>query len=196
MLGAYKDPDEALKRAIAISEKAVSMDDSSGMLRARLGFLYMMNKEFDKGVAEAERAVALEPNSFFAANQLAIHTYWAGSPGDAIPYFKKALRLSPIPTWNGLHNLACAYRDSGQYDESIATFKKILERWPDQVLSYSQYAATLVMAGREEEARSAAAEVLRIDPKHSLEHVAKRLPWKDQQRIDRFVEAARKAGLK
>jgi hypothetical protein len=50
--------------------------------------------------------------------------------------------------------------------------------------------------GREEEARAAAAEVLRIDPKFSVEHFAKRLPYKKQIDKDRFIGGLGKAGLK
>jgi hypothetical protein len=52
------------------------------------------------------------------------------------------------------------------------------------------------MMGREKEARAEAAEVLRINPKFSVDSYAKRLPYKDQSEIDKFINALRKAGLK
>jgi hypothetical protein len=52
------------------------------------------------------------------------------------------------------------------------------------------------MMGREKEARAEAAEVLRIDPKFSLDFLAKILPYKDQSRRDKVINALRKAGLK
>jgi hypothetical protein len=50
--------------------------------------------------------------------------------------------------------------------------------------------------GREKEARAEAAEVLRINPKFSLDNYAKMLPIKDQSAIDESVNTLRKAGLK
>jgi hypothetical protein len=50
--------------------------------------------------------------------------------------------------------------------------------------------------GREKEARAEAAEVLRINPKFSVDYYAKALPFKDQSVNDRIVAALRKAGLK
>lgn len=50
--------------------------------------------------------------------------------------------------------------------------------------------------GREQEARAEAAEVLRLNPKFSVDNYAKRLPTKDQSRIDNIIEALHKAGLK
>ena len=196
LLGVYKDPKEAMDRAIALGQKAVAMDDSSGLLHSRLGLYYGMNKEFDKGFAEVERAAALEPNSAEAIYFLAVILSWVRSPEESIPYFKKALRLSPIPPFPLLHNMAVAYRDSGQYEEAIAIFRKIFQKWPRAITSHAGCAVALAMAGRVEEARAEAEEVMRIDPKFSLEGFTNRFPWKDQARIDRFIEAGRKAGLK
>jgi hypothetical protein len=52
------------------------------------------------------------------------------------------------------------------------------------------------MMGREKEARAEAAEVLRIDPKFSLDSLAKMLPYKEQSETDKVADALRKAGLK
>jgi len=57
-------------------------------------------------------------------------------------------------------------------------------------------ATTYIWMGREEEARAEAAEILRINPKFSVDYYAKRLPFKDQSVNDRIVAALRKAGLK
>jgi len=50
--------------------------------------------------------------------------------------------------------------------------------------------------GREKEARAEAAEVLRINPKFSLDNYAKVIPYKDQSQTDKSLNALRKAGLK
>jgi hypothetical protein len=52
------------------------------------------------------------------------------------------------------------------------------------------------MMGREQEARAEAAEVLRLNPKFSVDSYANRLTFKDQSVTDNFVDALRKAGLK
>jgi hypothetical protein len=52
------------------------------------------------------------------------------------------------------------------------------------------------MMGREKEARAEAAEVIRINPKFSLDLFAKRQVYKDQSETDKLVNALRKAGLK
>lgn len=51
------------------------------------------------------------------------------------------------------------------------------------------------MSGRDEEARATASEVLRINPKFSLEYFTKTLVYKNQADKDRYIGALRKAGL-
>lgn len=52
-----------------------------------------------------------------------------------------------------------------------------------------------IRLGQEEEARASAAELLRVNPKFSLERYAKVLPF-PKPIADRVVEDLRKAGLK
>jgi hypothetical protein len=57
-------------------------------------------------------------------------------------------------------------------------------------------AATYSMMGREKEARAEAGEILRINPKFSLDFIAKTLPFKDQSVSAKYISALRQAGLK
>jgi hypothetical protein len=64
------------------------------------------------------------------------------------------------------------------------------------VYLYTVLTATYSLLDREEEARAAAAELLRLDPEFSVDRIAKRLPFKDKAYTERYVNALRKAGLK
>jgi hypothetical protein len=52
------------------------------------------------------------------------------------------------------------------------------------------------LSGRDEKARAQADEVLRIQPKFSLEKFEKKLTYKREVDKERFLGAFRKAGLK
>ncbi len=54
-------------------------------------------------------------------------------------------------------------------------------------------AASYSLLGPEGEARAEATEVLTINLKFSLEHLAKTTPFKDQAHIERFIDALHKA---
>ena len=57
-------------------------------------------------------------------------------------------------------------------------------------------AQAYVLAGREDDARKEAAEVLRIDPTFSVERHFSTRPFKDQAEVGCVKEALRKVGLK
>ncbi len=82
------------------------------------------------------------------------------------------------------------------FEESVSEYKKAMQVEPDQILAHIGLAATYMMMGREKEARAEAAEVLRINPKFSLDSWAKTLLFKDQSETDKVVNALRKTGMK
>ncbi len=52
------------------------------------------------------------------------------------------------------------------------------------------------MMGLEKEAQSEAGEVMKLNPKFSLDYLAKVSGFKDQSERDKIIDALRQAGLK
>ena len=197
-IGVYKNHREALEHAAKFGEKAITLDESNALAHAMLSQAYAWLREYDRAIAEAEKAVSFDPNSAYACHALGSVLAWAGRSQEAIPFFKKSLRLSPIPIDPmTLTNMATAYRQIGQYEEAVASYKKALELYgADHLVAHLALSGMYVLTGREREARAEAAEVLRIDPTFSVESWARRLPFKDQKATDAYVSAVRKAGFK
>jgi adenylate cyclase len=179
-----------------MAQKALAMDDSIPFAHGVLAQFYGLKREYDKGIAEGERAVALAPGGASVLSQYAINLNYAGRPEEAIPLFQKAIRLNPVAPTGILLQFANALRITGRYEEAVSAYKKSLEREPNNIFAHANLAATYIMMGREKEARAEAAEVLRINPKFSLDYIAKILPYKDQSVNDNLINAGRKAGLK
>jgi hypothetical protein len=78
----------------------------------------------------------------------------------------------------------------------VAAYKKSLQLAPDNIVSHIGLAATYSLLGREQEARVEVAEIMRVNPKFSLDSIVKMLPYKDQSQTEKVVNALRKAGLK
>lgn len=195
LFGASNSPEESLAQAEGSARKALELDDSLDMPHALLGYTYMMKKQWDMALAEGERAVSLAPSSqnFYI---LGIILTFAGRPEESVTLHKKGMRLDPIspPNISGL--LGLAYLMTGRYEEAISACKKSIHSEPDSLPTHNYLAAAYSLAGREEEARAEAAEVLRIDPKFSLERFVMARPFKNQAHTDLFMNALRKAGLK
>jgi adenylate cyclase len=195
-LGTSKSPDQSLGSAIELGEKALVLDESQAGVHAYLGYLYAMTRQFDKALVQAERALALDPNSsevlLFAASVIA----WSGRPKEAIPLYHKSIRLNPFAPGTYFAALSLAYRLAGQYDQAVEQAKKAVEREPKNGLAHLALVSGCIFSGREEEAHAAAAEVLKINPDFSLEEYAKALPFKDRYQVDCAIDGLRKAGLK
>ena len=95
-----------------------------------------------------------------------------------------------------LSNLANSYRMIGQYEEAVKYYKRLLQDQPDHFLGHAGLTATYYEMDRLEEARAQAAEVLRVDPKFSLERYSTTLRYKNPADKKRYIDTLRKAGLK
>jgi tetratricopeptide (TPR) repeat protein len=120
----------------------------------------------------------------------------AGRPEEAIRLVEKAIRLNPRYPAQYLVTLGQAYTLTRQYEEAIATLKRAITRNPNFLAAYVFLAVVYSESSREEEARAAAAEILRISPNFSLDGYQQRVHYKDPAVLERFVVALRKAGLR
>jgi adenylate cyclase len=154
-----------------------------------------MLRQHDKGIAEAEKAVALDPNGAGSHNFLSFALRFGGRHEEAVRASEKAVRLDPFPSSIYLRTLAMAYVYTGRYEEAIIAAKKALNRAPNDFLAHVILVDAYCEAGRMDEARAEAEEVLKINPKYSLEHPKKTLPYRNKTDTDRFVAALRKAGI-
>jgi tetratricopeptide (TPR) repeat protein len=93
-------------------------------------------------------------------------------------------------------HLGHALWGAGRLEEAVSAYKKVLQLSPNDIWAHLRLAGTYMMMGRENEARAEAAEVLRINPKFSLDDFGKNVPYKDQAVVDKLINACRKAGLK
>jgi adenylate cyclase len=194
-LGLSKNPRESLKSAIGLHQKAIELDDSLALAHAALGYWLIIARQYDKGLAEGERAIALEAHSADVIHAYAIILMYVGRQREAIPQFEEALRLNPKPPNSYLRHYAANLRDLGIYEEAIAQAKRAIEKEPNDLLSFMVLTTCYSQAGREEDARAAAKEVLRINPKFSAARMQRIVPHKNRAIAKRFGDSLRKAGL-
>jgi adenylate cyclase len=199
VLGNTKSPQETIEKGIELAQKALAMDDSIFGAHAILSYLYQAKGEHDKAIAEGERAVALNPGGWTALNSYANSLSTAGRPEEAIPFFQKAIRLAPVGESVLYQSFGVALRQTGRFEEAVSALKKAIQLAPDNIQAHVGLAFTYSMMGRKKEARAEAAEVLRINPKFSLDYYVKASvasPSKDSSGRDKYINALRKAGLK
>ena len=192
----WSQDSQALEQALALAQRAVAVDDSLAQAHVTLGTVYLWKKQYDQAIAEAERAIALDSNFAEAYTWLGEALRRVGRPEEALGLIEKAMRLNPHYPPFYLFQLGEAYRYTGRYEEAIAAYKRALTRNPDLLPAHLGLAVIYSELGREEEARAEAAEVLRLNPKYSLEVLRQMSPYKDPAVLERMIAALRKAGLK
>ena len=194
-LGLSKSPEESLKHDIALQKKAIALNSSFAEAHGQLGRSFVMGRQYDQAIAEGEKALALAPNSADILYHFASILLWAGRYEEAIPYFREALRLNPKPPNTYYRHFGVVLGESGRYEEAVALQKKAIEQDRNDILAYLVLASLCSLAGREQEARAAAREALRIDPKFSVARMETVRPDRDRTVAKRWCDALRKAGL-
>jgi adenylate cyclase len=192
-----RSPQESIEKGIEMAQKVLAMDDSIATAHGLLCLLYSYKREYDKSIAEAERAVALVPGGSISSMHYAMALNYAGRSEEAIPFFQKAIRLDPVGTTSIYLHYGGALRITGRYEEAVSAYKKSLQREPNNIFAHVGLAGTYSMMGRDKEARAVAEEVLRLNPNFSLASYSRILSmFKDQSEMDKFIQALSKTGLK
>jgi len=191
---------ESLARAEKFIQKALELDESQSAAHMHLAIIYRIKRQWDKALAENERAISLDPNSI-NLGAMAVNLLLSGRFDETIEMFKRSIRLDPIPPVWVTANLANAYFGAGLYEEALATFKQVLERAKKGEYRLRSpllgLASTYAMLGKQEEAQAQIAKLLKVDPKYTIKRYAKgpvRL-FKNQEDKNRWIDAVRKAGL-
>jgi TolB-like protein len=195
--GGYgNSPKESLLRAEELARKALELDDSLSTPHLILGKIHYLRRHWDKAIAEIELAVSISPTNIEAIYHYARTLMYAGRPEESILLYKKAMLLDPLyPALVNL-GLGTAYFDSGQYEDAIVQFQRLLDRSKKPEQPHSFLAATYAILGRMEKARKHAEEALKINPEFSFERYVKRMPYKNEADKKLWIDALRKAGLK
>jgi len=194
--GTSESPKESARLAVELGEKALTLDETSAVAHAHLGHFYAYARRFDEAIEEVEKALALDQNSPEILLMAASVMYLSGRAEEAIPLWYKLLRLDPLALGWHLVGLAATYRLAGRYEEAFESAKKGVELDPRNPMAYIILATSCILTGREREARAAGAELLKINPRFSVQRYAEALPTKDRSKVDEMIDALRRAGLK
>jgi tetratricopeptide (TPR) repeat protein len=127
--------------------------------------------EHDRATALAtfDQALALSPSSTTALIYSAIALGWAGEPELAIERAQRASVLSPLdPMLFGAYGaMGMSYFLLERHAEAVDMLTRAIALSPQMSLLYAEIAAPLVRLGRMEEARSAAAKTIELEPQFS-----------------------------
>jgi adenylate cyclase len=189
------DPQFERKEAVRLSRLALSVDDSDPETLAFAATISaFMVGDCESEIEMADRAVALNPNSFYAWYGRGWVYRNAGLPEEAIRSFERAIRMSPVDPLlhRSFTGMGYAFIELGRFDEAIAAGKKALRQNPSFSTAYRCLAAAFAHLGRDAEAHEAAARLLEFDPAFTISGWIAR---GGQSNAKLLTEGLRKAGL-
>jgi adenylate cyclase len=189
------DP-QTLERAFILAQQAVALDDSLPEAHKELAYAYLYKRQHEQAITAAKRGIALAPNDAEGYAELGLILSFAGRPEEAIGLIEKAIRLNPRYPVRYLSMLGMAYSVARQYEEALAVLQSASLRNPNSSPPHLFLAISYSELGRDAEARAEVAELLRINPKFSLEGVKRVSAFKNPEDLERRLAALRKAGLK
>jgi len=188
-------PEDSIDSAMALVDKAIALDDPSGMAYMLKGTIHLMHNEHEKALKASKKALADRPSCPWAF-ALKGHIYnYIGKPSEAIDLAKQAIRLTPLfpPLFSSV--LATGHYLCGQQEEAADAARGTIQMSPDNLEAQVMLAAALAAAGHSDEADSPQREILRIKKDFSLDGFAKSQPFKDPADLDRMLTDLRAAGL-
>jgi len=185
-----------LELALAAVQRVLTLNDSLYASHINLGYVYLDQQLYEQALVEMERGVALAPTEAGSYAALAEVLSCVGKTEEALEAAAQALRLKPLVADYHLASVGGAYAVAGRYAEARTPLQRYLSRYPNFLPAHLMLAAVYSELGQAAEARAEAAEVLRINPKFSLEVHRQRMPIKDPAVLERHLADLRKAGLK
>lgn len=150
--------------------RALDCNPSCPFSLAVNGFVRHHTASFDQAFAFHEEALAHDPNNSLAWLLTGVLHTFMGEGEQAVIHTKRARKLSPMDPYQYFYDsmAAGAAAMNGDYDDALKLADLSLQanrRYPS-TLRVKTY--TLAMLGREQEAKSCAAELMRSDPGFSI----------------------------
>lgn len=192
--GWIEDPENGMRRAEAYARRALTIEDPGAHARAHglLARIYSSFGNYDQALAEANRAIKLNPSDTFAQFSRGSILVWLGRMDEGIAAFETAHRFEPGASSDDSF-LAAAHYTQGRYREALAIADLAIARFPDVTHLHGIRTATLGQMGNFEESRNAAAQLRRLDPFAKVEHFGTR--YKNPEHTAKLQEGLRKAGF-
>ena len=195
LLGYAVDPQFDRKEAVRLLRLTLSRDDGDPDTLAWAAlFSAFVVGDSERAIEMADRAVALNPNSYWAWYCRGWVYKIAGLPEEAIQSFERAIRISPVDPLLHLPfaGMGQALIELRRFDEAIIAGKKALRQTPSFSPGYRCLTSAFAHLGRDAEAREAAARLLEFDPDFTLSGWIAR---GGQSNSKLLIEGLRKAGL-
>ena len=182
---------------------AKAMQDPTPLAHQVASARFLHLQQHEEAIAEAQRAIALDPNDADSYVALAGALSLAGRADEALGWVERAMRLNPHYPSYYLYQLGLARFGMEQFDKAAISLEKVTALNPDDRWSYRLLLATYGLLGRSEEASKALQAIKARDKRgllNTLDPLTIRasafwLPFKEPEDAERLAQGLRYAGI-
>jgi TolB-like protein/class 3 adenylate cyclase len=178
------------------AHRAVALDPSDAMAHVCLGRYYSYVNDYDRQLAELDKALQLEPNNPDVLINAGRDLSWLEPPGRAVGLVERAFRLNPHPPASYYIHAKHPYYYARQFEKAVAVIKAKGDQPHGGDLNV--LAMSYAQLGRDAEARQAAALSRQLEPDYSAEReLGETREFAPAAAANRalYLEGWRKAGL-
>lgn len=189
--------DREASEVIRLSDRAIQRDASNALALSLQGHAKaMFFRDYDAAVDLFDRALAASPNSAWAWMFSSATYGFIGNAPEGIRRSERAIRLSPLDqqAFGNYARLGQNHYLNGTYDDAIRWSRKTLHLNPRFGSAVRVLAASLIAAGRTDEARQMSLYHTQILPRFKLSEYAPRCPFREPQ-ATLYVERLEQAGI-
>jgi len=186
--------------AEAAAAKALSLAPDHALAHLCMGMVLGFTNRAAQGIAEYERALALDRNLAGAHALIGQNKLFIGRAEESEAHVLEALRLSPRDPWAYVWLLTAGFAACllGRNEEAASWFRRSIEANRNFALCHFVYATALASTGRMDEARSEVAAGLALDRDFTIANFQSAV-WSDDplylaQRA-KVIDDMRRAGV-
>jgi adenylate cyclase len=195
--------DDKAERLVSIEanlNRVLSQSPNNARAHYCMGRVLVQSKRGAQGIAECERALALNPNLAAAHGAIGVAKVFDGHPEEAESHELEALRVSPHDTeaYIWVAYIALAKLHLGAYEDALGFFRRAKELNPNYPTGRFNMAADLVELGRLDEARAEVQAGLALNPGFTIRRYRAGAQSDNPvflKRREQIIEAMRNAGV-
>ena len=194
------DRDADIVRADAVVDRLLALQPHNSAAHTVKGWHFVSRYQWGQAIAEAQIALAEDPNNAAAYNIAAWPKEFLGRAEEGYADIEKAFLLSPHDPSNVYWQFDICDFDTflGRWNQAIESCNKTAAMHPSNWAAYKNLAAAHAWLGQIKEAKEAAASMLKFYPGFTIQGFGA-IPWSDNptfnQQFQRMLEGLRKAGV-
>jgi TolB-like protein/Flp pilus assembly protein TadD len=181
-----------------LARRAIELgrDDAVALTRGGHALAHFVG-DLDASIALLDRALMLDPNLASAWFLGGFLRALRGDPDQAIEFFERAMRFSPLDPemFRMQAGMAMAHLFAGRFESASSWAEKAYEDLPSFLMVVCVIAASHALADQPDDAERAMQHIRQLDPTLRISNLKDWIPIRRPEHLATFAEGLRRAGL-